>query len=450
MFCFNGVFADSGDYALAGITPEDFVARIAAQPEPANAAQLRARKRFLDGRDFAPIEGVDPKKLAESGWAVVFPFDVDPEGALVEALRPLMDHRRKQAASIKEQRYKAILGKKLGYRPGESKEDFLERMGAGGGGAVDPDQFPYYVLLVGTPEQIPFEFQYQLDVQYAVGRLCFDQNEDYALYAQAVIAAETGVTAVPKKASFFAVATPGDPATLLSSAELVTPLASLMAADQPDWRIDTLVGEPATKSRLARLLSGDPAETPALLFTASHGLMLRPDDPEQARRQGAILCQDWPGPGKGPKPTPEDFYFAGSDIATSTRLAGLFAFHFACFSGGSPAFDDFSSEPGKPKPVAARPFVAGLPRRMAARGTLASVGHVDRAWAYSFKSEGGAAQLRVFKSALKRLMEGHPVGSAMEYFNNRYAELGSDLAQRLRAATVFGDGDPLDVAFRWQ
>ena len=36
------------------------------------------------------------------------------------------------------------------------------------------------------------------------------------------------------------------------------------------------------------------------------------------------------------------FYFAGNDISDDAKLAGLMAFFFACYGGGTPQFDDFA------------------------------------------------------------------------------------------------------------
>ena len=48
---------------------------------------------------------------------------------------------------------------------------------------------------MGDPGAIPFEAQTLLDVNYAVGRLAFDDQAGYARYVESLIAYETGPTA---------------------------------------------------------------------------------------------------------------------------------------------------------------------------------------------------------------------------------------------------------------
>jgi hypothetical protein len=437
MLWFNGLDGRLGTYLLPPVPPRqlaDFACGAAL--DPARVRELQAWVARGEGKARRGLkEGLDPGKLDEAGWGVIFAASAEPE-ALREALAPLLDLRRAQAGKRQERFFREFAGGD-GYREGESKVAFLARHGAGPGPA-DPEKVPYYLLLVGDPEAIPFSFQYQLDVQYAVGRLCFDEIHEYRAYAESVVAAETG-GGRRRRACFFAPANPDDPVTQSTSAHLAQPVAAGVLRDQPGWEVETVLGEEATRGRLGSLLD----QAPAFLFAACHGLGFAADDPDQRERQGALVCQDWAGPGQGG--IDREQYFAAEDVGDHADVHGLVAFCFACFGAGTPHWDEFvRRSQGERRALSSGSFLGRLPQRLLGHpkgGALAVVGHVDRAWGFSLVWPGAGPQTTVFESTLRRLLDGQPVGWAMEFFNQRYAELASDLAAEVES---LGFGKTLD------
>ncbi len=451
----NGVRGDTGEYLLPAVSISD-LAR-AAKGEPLDEETLAE----LKGKSQAafPVDG-NPLQLQDVGWGVIFAFDDPNATAIREALAPLLDLRRRQCpgqapapGQLGERGHYREFSGVDAYRPGQRKNDFLARFKIGPG-LVEPRKIPYYLLIVGSPELIPYRFQFELDVQFAVGRLHFDNLDDYAAYANNVVRAETSTQAPPRKATLFGVNTPGDRATELSSKHLIQPLAAdLNVANeagvlQKPWQIDTLLGEDqATRANLERLLGGD--LTPSVLLTASHGVGFGRGEARQRKHQGALLCQDWPGPIRHRGPLAEEFYFAGDHLAAGADLKGMLAFFFACYGAGTPLLDEFAHNTGARVEIAEQAFLGYLPQRMLShpRGALAVIGHVERAWGYSF-IWAQAAQTLVFQRSLQNMMQGGPIGWVMEDFNLRYAELAAMLSNELEDAK-FGAANTRQLGELW-
>ncbi|MEJ5310274.1 MAG: hypothetical protein WHX52_10910 [Anaerolineae bacterium] len=428
----NGIDGTTGDYSLPPMTSAALARVIKGESAAENLNELQLKKNRPV--DFPVSEAVqDPTDLAQTGWAVVFPAAMDEHRreAIKEALKPLLDHRQGRAGDL----YRVFEGE-AGYRAPESKADFCKRQSPEiRRGPARPEQMPFYVLLVGNPEEIPFEFQFQLDVMRGVGRLDFgDDLEAYARYAQNVVAAESGAVQRPRKAAFFNVRNPGDDATLISDRFLTRPLFANLQQPQLrgeiplkfEWELS--LAPSGEKAELARLLSGQD-QTPALLFTASHGMVFPSAHPQQCREQGALLCQRW----TYGTPILRDDYFAAEDLGDA-NLLGLVAMFFACFGLGTPQFDYFTHPRATARtPIAPHGFTGALPSRMLRQGALAVIGHVDRAWGHSFISPGDNVEIEAFVTALRKLFNGDPVGLATDpSFNLKYADMTTTLAETLQ------------------
>ncbi|MEI2688358.1 MAG: hypothetical protein V9H69_01050 [Anaerolineae bacterium] len=338
----NGIDAETGAPLLPPL-PVELVAGL-AQGRPiakAELDELRARVVELEKQRTAHlgvIAGIDPNDLAQAGWGVIFASEDEAElPALREALAPLLELRRGQAG----ERYRdERVDPKFLYLPGESMNAWRSRNG-GAPGKVDPRRLPYYLLIVGDPQRIPFDFQYQLDVAHAVGRIHFDTLDEYHSYARSVAAAESPSQplALARSAAFFGVRNQFDMATQLSVQHLVSPLADALSPQLAGWQVQRWLEGAASKTQLGRLLGGD--STPAFLFSASHGLGFQYSgngNPRQRAEQGALICSDWPGAG----PVQRDMQLCAEDIGNDASLLGLIAFFFACFGAGTPQYDDFA------------------------------------------------------------------------------------------------------------
>jgi hypothetical protein len=383
--------------------------------------------------------------VGELGWAVVFAEDDPDRMAIAEALAPLLEHRREQTkARFSRFAFDVVAG--------ETAQSFLARNGASTRPGASGEPMPYYLLIVGSPERIPFEFQYGLDTHYAVGRLYFEGTDSletllmYARYARSVVDAESGRWALRREAVIFNPVPEGDTASVAAHQTLVTPL--LEGLRRPDvapegWETTPVVKELATRDRLLRLLGG--SHRPSLLVAVAHGLSFPMDKPErQYDEQGAILCADW----SALTTVDPSMYVSARDIDQSATLLGMIVFMAVPYGAGTPEFAVPMG--GKRHQNAARDFVSRLAQRLLSHpngGALAVIGNVDTFWSWIFeqfdesssgqrwRSEGPATWL----NALIRLMRGHTAGSAMEPFNTRYTQAASDLVDTILSGTSTED-----------
>jgi hypothetical protein len=308
----------------------------------------------------------------------------------------------------------------LKYESGWSAYQFLYENGGVTPGNMDTGSVPYYLLIVASPERIPWDFQQQLDGEYAVGRLWFDDPQDCEKYIQSLLDYEAGAAVKAKEVLVVGTSHAGDKNTRSTAQDLVMPIYEWLEADEEERSFQTslLLGDldeqEALRYKLLDRLKGKALPAPALLFTATHGLA----EPTLNELCGALVMQDWPGE---PHEIKLSHCLAGIDGLKGLGLSGMMAFCFACYSAGVPRYQDWvHPSTGTAQELAPVPYVSRLPQKLLASGLLGFIGHVSKGWGFSYLGSLHAKQqIGTFKAVLGELMDGMPAGHALDSLNLR-------------------------------
>ena len=377
---------------------------------------------------------LDPHDLSQTGWGVITAAHRRTD--LLDAIEPLLRYRKQAAPRLYRD--------DVVFAQGTSVETFLwENLGTSPG-VIDPETLPYYLLIVGGPDEVPYALQYALSINRAVGRIAFDDLAGYRRYADSVVAAEAHGTDRPHEVRVLSVEG-HDLATRLLAQHLVDPLLEHLEEhlenlpEERRWSLRALRGTKADKQAFRRLFQGD--DTPALALVSCHGLALEADNPQQRSLQGALICQ------KDKEDTLNQYLFHLHDIPRFDQVAaspihGLVAFCFACYGAGTPLEDDYPQESSGDDPhlfarrLTPEPFVAAWPQALLEEGALAVVGHVDRGWTLSFAWSLGHRYTeagRSLEDTIRQLIDGHRLGHAMRALHRRYAAIAAHLTRPMDA-----------------
>lgn len=415
-------------------TPEKvgewLLARHRTGPSPLAEIAKLPEKPIKDYRDL-PFD-LDPHRLDQAGWTIVCrrqDFD-----RYRHQLLPLLRLREKELRRAVEP---------LFVERNETFRRFLSRHGEVAG-VIQPKKVPYYLTILGSPADIPFEFQYGLSLNHAVGRLHFDKAEDLGRYTRALDQTETrGPAPLSSRALLFSVENDEDRALNLLRQFLVKPLLHDLDGYAPGWSVEALGGSEATRESLAALLGG-PA-VPGILLFSGHGLEMGAGAAGQLDFQGGLVCR----PGSRPSRV-----FAAEDLAAGADLRGHVSIFFACHGAGTPRVDNFpsSSDPGEIRQLAEKPFIARLPQALLARGASAVVGHVDRGWVLSFvwlQRDREIEAVHSLEDSLKQVLHGHRLGHALRPLARRASSLAAQLSDLQDSLRRGYDVDPALLARYW-
>jgi hypothetical protein len=430
---------------------EDGVDRMAASAAP--APDPRPKLEELWGDEDAPDD------LARQRWGVIAPAG-DDGYRLIDAIAPLIEHRRRQQGQVRVYRVPARMTmdeaarwKKRVFRSGSDVDDDL----------------PRYQLIVGDLDQVPLAVQQVQATDGFVGRIAFDDLDGYRAYADKVVRWEDRPAPAAEGHVILHAVRDGTSATRRGYEALIAPGEIILRRRRAagDVRYGELRVTGSERPAPDELWAAAATDRPGVLLSVSHGVGVPRAENAAAGRGGAARQRREQGAlsfGRGGVVT-------GADVAGRGFLPGGMWLAVACFGAGTAETSDYrhwldtlrraghvGSEIGHVLDTLAheRPFVAAVPKAALAdpSGPLAFVGHVDLAWTYSFfdlddRPRGRPGRLMgVIQALLNRHRAGVAVRKLMRFFAEVNTELTALQDARARAGRVPIDDDDDERARR--
>lgn len=423
---------------------------------PTDESHGPTRKRIFN------LDG-SPDDLRTQQWALVA-----PQGSLGDRLLSLVEPLRRKREE--EQGRKALV-----YRVDPGMDAVATAHWAQGAyrdavGKIEANR-PRYLLILGGPDLVSWDFQQMLGGEAFVGRIAFDLDEHYEAYVDKLVRVFAQPEHARAQALFHAVLD-GSRATQEGHKHLVVPTLEWAQAALKNGSFDvgnlqdvpmSPGGSSLDPTTAAGALLRESALTRAgLLFSMSHGAGEPKEGwksaEEQRRFQGAMVLGR-----KGDLLT-------ANDIADVPFLPGGMWFMFACHGAGTPSRSAYfpwlsrlhslgflskaaTNVLGSLPLNGEKPFVAALPQAALANplGPLGFLGHVDLAWSWSFldyeiATSGFAQKSRAerFQSILRAFGNGHRFGVAhhelLAFFravNTGITAMEDERAQQLTANPAF-------------
>jgi hypothetical protein len=305
-------------------------------------------------------------------------------------------------------------------------------------------ELPKYLLIVGSPAEIPWQLQYVLSAQRGVGRLDLPE-EGLGRYVDALLSGWRGAAADPKKAVVWSVVHDGGDITAVMNSLIARRVHQQLVSDRDlgeagarflDATVDPGL---ATHQALAQALATD---HPALVVTTSHGKTgpLGADPAvraEMTRDLGLLVDQ-------GFKVLDPDALLA------AWQPEGAIWYAHACCSAGSSSDSAFAGlfdsgdkiEQVLSAVAALGDLTAPLPRRLlgAERPLRAFIGHVEPTFDWTLKETLNEQPLttELIRSIHPGLYLGEPPGLAFERWQSQ-ADAFHRLASELDALVTSGN-----------